>query len=54
MVIFMMLQATEEENKIFEKLHNAKNESEKEKIRQELREYLKKRREELKECPFAH
>ena len=51
----MMLQPTEKQIKLREKMNNAKTESEKEKAKKELIAYLKKRdEEELKDCPFAH
>ena len=50
----MMLQPSEEEIKLYEKLNAAKSETEREEATEKLRAYLLRKKEELKDCPFAH
>lgn len=50
----MMLQMTNEEIELYEKLDKEVNESEKNKIRERLKEIAIQRQEELKDCPFCH
>lgn len=50
----MMLQPSEEEIKLYEKLNAAKSENEREEATEKLRAYLLRKKEELKDCPFAH
>lgn len=50
----MMVQPTEEELKLYEKLDAATTKEEKAEIEKKLREYLLKREEEFKDYPFAH
>lgn len=50
----MMLQMTNEEIELYEKLDKEVNESEKNKIRERLKEIAIQRQEELKDCPFRH
>lgn len=50
----MMLQPSEEEIKLYEKLNAAKSENEREEPTEKLRAYLLRKKEELKDCPFAH
>lgn len=53
-VMTMMLQPSEEELKLYEKLNAAKSETEREEAIEKLREYLLRKKEELRDCPFAH
>lgn len=50
----MMLQMTNEEIELYEKLDKEVNESEKNKIRERLMEIAIQQQKELKDCPFAH
>lgn len=50
----MMLQPTEEEIELFQKLKETDDEIEKNKIRIRLKEITMKQKEELKDCPFCH
>lgn len=49
-----MVQPTEEELKLYEKLDATTTKEEKAEIEKELREYLLKREEEFTDYPFAH
>ena len=50
----MMLQPTEEELELYRKLDDAKNAEERKEIEEELKACILKKREKLKDCPFAH
>lgn len=49
----MMLQPTEKEFELFQKLKETTDEDEKNKLRLELKEIAMKQKEELKDCPFC-
>ena len=50
----MMLQPTEREIELFQKLKETTDECEKNKIRLELKEITIKQKKKLKDCPFCH
>ncbi len=50
----MMLQPTDEQIKLYEKLDKTESSEEKEKIFKRLKEIAIQRQEELKNCPFCH
>lgn len=49
----MMLQPTEEEERLYKKMHEAKTEEERKKAKEELKEYLVKFFEKNKNFPFV-
>jgi len=49
----MMLQPTEKELELLQKLKETTDEDEKNKLRLELKEIAMKQKEELKDCPFC-
>lgn len=50
----MMLQPTNEQVELRNRLRNSDDEKEKAEIRKRLKEIAIQRQEELKDCPFAH
>ena len=50
----MMIQFTEEQNRLYDELEICKDEKRRKEIRKRLDEIAHEKAEELKNCPFAH
>lgn len=50
----MMLQAAEEETRLYAELDKCKDEKRRKEIRERLKEIFLEEEEKLKNCPFAH